>query len=352
MSHLHDLSRAVAHAAAHALDRLRALRHTMTTLPRRRCPATSGAPLQRALHATRGIGSAPLVLLVLGATFGLPGQAAALCWIDAPTRVSADQLPAGDARLALMNRVAQRVHALVKGNADLQSLTDTRVRSRWQIGGPGGPARTLWYQARDHRASMWVGDCGVLEGADRLPARASVVVEVNGTSNLFNGPPLVSDEGLVAWAEPTVARHVQGRPLYFGWKLVLTKTGQPPWVPVTQAEFLDFAAREMARQAAATGDNPWLRQQREALQRYRASLDARALAAQARNGWVWQHPDVPAERWPKLVKLDPAFPWDANPQRAQIVSLTIQGADAQAAAMERALHSIDLAGFEALFELR
>lgn len=294
----------------------------------------------------------PLALATL--LLALAPAAQALCWIDAGHPATADGNGGRNPQAAPMRQIAERVHAIVKGNAAMRSLEDTRVRSRWQIGGPGDPAWTLWYQARDHRRSMWVGECGVLEGADRLPARASVVVQVNGTSDLFNGPPEIDDEGLRAWREPTVVAQVQGRPLYFGWQLVLTPSGRPPWVPVSNAEFLDFAAREIARQqAGGGGPTPYWQQQREALARHRATLDAAALAAPARAGWVWQHPGVPAERWPLLVKLDPAFPWDrARPQRAQIITLKIQGADAQAATMQRVLNTIDLAAFESMLQAR
>jgi hypothetical protein len=299
------------------------------------------------LTATRG---AALALLLFTAC-----RASALCWIDAEHPKAADLTPVADPRIAASRQTAHRIHALLKANAAMQSLQDTRLRSRWQIGhGVGGPARPLWYQARSHRRSMWVGECGVLEGADRLPPTASVVVQVNGTSDLFNGPPEIDDEGLRAWREPPVVGQAQGRPLYFGWQLVFTKTGRPPWVPVSTAEFLDFAEREIARQQAASGGhNPFWITQREALRQHRAALDAAALAAPARNAWVWQHPGVPIERYPLLVKLDPAFPWDrADPQRAQIVSLKIQGAEPHAAAMQRVLETLDLKAFEALVQPR
>jgi hypothetical protein len=281
------------------------------------------------------------------------GSAQALCWIDAEHPKAADGIATSDQRVATSRQLAHRIHAIVKGNAAMQSLQDTRVRSRWQIGhGAGVPARSIWYQARDHRPSMWVGECGLHESADRLPPKASVVVQVNNTNDLFNGQPEINDESLRAWREPPTVGQVQGRPLYFGWQLVFTVTGRPPWVPVSTAEFLDSASREIERQVAANGGNFWVIQ-RAALERYRASLSATALAAQARNGWVWQHPGIPIERYPLLVKLDPSFPWDrANLQRPQILSISIQGTEEHAQTMQRVLQTLDLAAFEALVQAR
>ncbi len=293
--------------------------------------------------------------LVAACAVGLVNLSAhALCWIDAEHPKAADNTPTTDARVATSRQLAQRIHAIVKGNAAMQSLQGTRVRSRWQIGhGAGVPARSIWYQARDHRQPMWVGECGVLEGADRWPPRASVIVHVNHVNDLFNGPPELDDESLRAWREPPVVGQAQGRALYFGWQLVFTPTGRPPWVPVSTAEFLDFASREIMRQHAANGGGAFWVAQRAALERHRAGLTADALAAQARNAWVWQHPDVPAERYPLLVKLDPAFPWDrSNPQRAQIVALSIMGSEEHAQTMQRVLQTLDFAAFEALVRPR
>lgn len=296
-----------------------------------------------------------IALYAIYALFNPAEAGEGLCWTTLEAPRSADNLAAADPRIAPMRRVAQRIDAIVRGNAAIQSLAETRMRTRWQVGNALGgraqaPARGLWYQARNHRRSMWTGTCGVIDGADRLPPTASVVVEVNRTENLFNGPPEFRDEQLTAWREPVVAGEAQGRTVWFGWQIVLTSTGRPPWVPVSNAEFLDFVAREYDRQQAGSGGpNPWLVQQRALLARYRASLDAATLAAPARAGFVWQHPDVPPERWPRLVKVDPAFPWSPrDPQQVHLISLKIQGADAHAAAMQEAMQTLDLAALQGL----
>ena len=282
-----------------------------------------------------------------------PAQAATpLCWSDDEHPRTADQLAVTDARVAVTRRLAHRINALLKSNAAMQALPETRLRSRWQIGGLFNlPARPLWLQARDHRPSMWVGSCGVLEAADRLPPRASVVVQVNITSDLFKGEREIYDEQLTAWREPQATGHVNGHPLTFGRQLVLTSTGRPPWVPVPQASYLDFVEREFDRQQAAHGATPYWDQQRTIVRAFRARLSAAELAGQARLGWTGQHPDVPLERWPRLVMIDPAFPWDRrDPQRAQIIRIVVQGSEAWEAPMQRVLQTLDLSAFEALMQ--
>lgn len=319
---------------------------------------------------------APLLALLLA--LGSPA-ARAMCWIDAEHPRTADLLSVSDPRVAPLRQLARHINALLKAQPELQSLPESRMRSRWQIGtAVGVPARTLWFQARDHRREMWVGDCGVLEGADRLPARASVVVQVNATSDLFNGPPEIDErepQGLRAWREPTVVGQVGGRPLYFGWQLVFTASGRPPWMPVTQAEYLDHVERELGRQqaeidrtrqeamarlarsAGAPGagalppPSDYVPRQLATVRAFRAGLSPEALAGPARLGWTGQHPDVPAERWPRLVKLDPAFPWNRNdPLRVQLVVLKVQGAPPHDQAMQRLLHGLDLAAFDAMLQ--
>ena len=292
-------------------------------------------------------------LLAAGASALRPAHAAApLCWIDDEHPRTADQLAVTDARVAATRRIAHRINALLKANAAMQALPETRLRSRWQIGGLFSlPARPLWLQARDHRPSMWVGSCSVLDAADRLPPRASVVVQVNTTTDLFDGPREIYDEQLTAWREPPVTGQVDGRPLTFGRQLVLTTTGRPPWVPVPQASYLDFVEREFDRQQAANGASAYWTQQRATVRAFRARLTPAELAGPARLGWTGQHPDVPLERWPRLVMIDPAFPWDRrDPQRAQIIRIVVQGREAWEEPMQRVLQTLDLAAFEALMQ--
>lgn len=334
------------------------------------------APRSRLLPPLPALPGAALLALVLALASPV---ASALCWIDAGHPRTADGLSTADPRVAPLRQVALRINALLKANPDLQALPESRLRTRWQIGSAtGAPARTLWLQARDHRRSMWVGECGVLDGADRLPPRASVVVQVNATGDLFNGAPEIDErepQGLRAWRDPPVVGQVGGRPLYFGWQLVFTASGRPPWVPVTQAEYLDFVERELGRQlsesertrqealarltrtAGAPGagalppPSDYLPGQLATVRAFRAGLSPEALAGPARLGWTGQHPEVPVERWPRLVKLDPAFPWDRKePQHVQLIAVKVQGAPPHEQAMQRVLHGLDLAAFEALLQ--
>lgn len=279
------------------------------------------------------------LLLAAGAACSLGTQAAG-CWIDAEHPKTADNLAVSDPRVAPMRATARRINALIHANATFAALPHVRLRTRWQISGEtGAPARGLWLQARDHRQPMWVGECGVLEGADRWPPQASIVVQVNQTQDLFNGPPEIRDGQLTAWREPVVKGAVGGHPLYHGWLLVFTASGRPPWVAVTQAEYLDAVERDWAAL-------PALLAQARAL---RASLTPEQAAGPARVGWNGLNPEVPPERYPTLVKLDPAFPWSRDDrQRPQLLSLSVLGSGPHEAAMQQVLQTLDLGAFQAL----
>lgn len=324
-------------------------RRTATRPPARRRPI----PWQRLLRELALALPFAIALWTVHALFN-PAHAGAVCWTELEAARTADNLSAAEPRVAPMRAVARRLDAIVRAHPALQSLQETRMRSRWQVlnalgGTRAAPARGLWYQARNHRPSMWQGACGVHPSADRLPPTASVVIQVNRLGDLFNGPAEFRDEVLEAWKEPQAKGEVQGHPVWHGWMVVLTTTGRPPWTYVSNAELMDFAAREYDRQQAANGPNAWLAGQRAALARHRAAMDAASLAAPARAVFAWQHPDVPPERYPLLVKADPAFPWNRrDPQQVQVVAISIQGAPPHEAAMREVLHSFDYASVEAL----
>lgn len=83
---------------------------------------------------------------------------------------------------------------------------------------------------------------------------------------------------------------------------------------------------------------------------WRASLNAAQLATQARLGVNGLHPtEVPLERYPRLAKPDPAFPWDrTRPAHAQMLNLEVRGADRFEQPMQRVLQALDLDALEAL----
>lgn len=87
---------------------------------------------------------------------------------------------------------------------------------------------------------------------------------------------------------------------------------------------------------------------------WRAGLSAAQLAAPARLGLNGLHaPDVPLERYPRLAKPDPAFPWDrANPAHAQMVKLEVRGVDHFEQPMQRVMEALDLDALEALLRTR
>lgn len=277
--------------------------------------------MSRPTHRLRaGMAVASWLLAGLG---GMASAGAADCWIEDELPKTADGIAVSDSRVAPMRALAHRIEALIRANEAFRTLPDTRLRSRWHItSGIDVPARGLWLQARDHRREMWVGACGVLQGADRWPARATVIVQVNLTGDLFDGAPEIRDEGLTAWREPPRSGDVAGHALYFGRQLVFTPSGRPPWVPVSQAEYLDFVEREISRQRAeveanrrsalagvsaaqaatlvATFDRALAYQdaQREVGRRFRAGLGPDRLAGAARLGspcsssWIPTSPGI------------------------------------------------------------
>lgn len=225
--------------------------------------------------------------------------------------------------------------------------------------------------------------------------------------------PELCDEQLCAWRELFPTGEVQGRPLYDGHMLVITPDGRRPWVPVTTDEYLDFTERDLmrrhaeaqaavaAQQAAmapaareaqiqrvvegmrrvdpaqaarleqelraslaaevraieaaaarrrAQGQDDPVGRQLDRLRAYRARLGAAELAAQARLGLNGLHDEVqPAERYPALVRPDPAYPWDRlRPSRPQMLMVSLRGSGEFEAPMAEALRELDIAALEAL----
>jgi SAM-dependent methyltransferase len=83
---------------------------------------------------------------------------------------------------------------------------------------------------------------------------------------------------------------------------------------------------------------------------WRAGLSAAQLAAPARLGLNGLHaPDVPLERYPRLARPDPAFPWDrAHPAQAQMVKLEVRGVDNFERPMQRVMEALDLDALDGL----
>lgn len=124
------------------------------------------------------------------------------------------------------------------------------------------------------------------------------------------------------------------------------------------AELRAGMARDLAAQQAAEArrrarpgvdNNPWETQLRQ-VRAWRDGLGPQQLAAQARLGVDGRHArDVPPERYPTLARPDPAFPWDPkDPNRAQMIKVSVRGNGEFAAPMQRVLQTLDLAALQAL----
>lgn len=92
---------------------------------------------------------------------------------------------------------------------------------------------------------------------------------------------------------------------------------------------------------------------------FRSSLTPQQLAGQARAGCDGRHPDTPPERFPLLVKLDPAFEWDLthphphpHPQQLQVLVVHLQGNGEFEEPMRRVLQALDPREFEAMVRLK
>lgn len=111
-------------------------------------------------------------------------------------------------------------------------------------------------------------------------------------------------------------------------------------------------ARTARRKAAAGVDAHPLQTMLRRVQAWRASLSPQQLAAPALLGLNGLHdPAVPTDRYPRLVKPDPDFPWDRqHPARPQMLKLSVDGGDVFTEPMQRVLQRLDLKALQALVD--
>jgi hypothetical protein len=272
---------------------------------------------------------------------------------------------------------------------------------------PYGFHLILWAHPKD----VWgPGPCDVIPQADRIDPRAAIVVQANTVHSTLTQPDsAVRDEQIEAFVQPEQIGTIGRRPIYRGQMIVLTFDGRVPWVPLTTEEYLAFEERRLtklvaegdrniadanaragqydesgprkvyeemkktdpagaekfwtmiqgikaqaARDAAAAAKAPPIVnayvKQREDLRVLRASLTPAQLQAQAREGYTSKAPIRPVDTLPRLVKMDPAFPWDrANANRIRMMEIHFSGAGAPYDAMMRqVVETLDWAAIEAL----
>lgn len=113
------------------------------------------------------------------------------------------------------------------------------------------------------------------------------------------------------------------------------------------------ADRVAAQRRAARGVDPSpLLSMIRRVEAWRDSLSPVELAAQARLGMNGLHdPALPAERYPRLARPDPAYPWDRQqPARPQMIKLQVMGGDVFEQPMQQVLQRLDLRALQALVD--
>ena len=103
------------------------------------------------------------------------------------------------------------------------------------------------------------------------------------------------------------------------------------------------------RNNPALDDSPW-QTMLQRVRAFRAGLAPAQLAAQARLGLNGLQPTQgPPERYPLLVKPDPAFPWDRTaPARVQMLKVSVSGGDRFEGPMQKVLQSLDIEALQGL----
>lgn len=111
-------------------------------------------------------------------------------------------------------------------------------------------------------------------------------------------------------------------------------------------------ARTQRRKAAAGFDANPLQTMSDRVLAWRDSLTPQQLAAPALLGLNGLHDaTVPLDRYPRLVKPDPHFPWDRqHPARPQMLKVSVMGGGDFAEPMQRVLQRLDLKALQALVD--
>lgn len=114
----------------------------------------------------------------------------------------------------------------------------------------------------------------------------------------------------------------------------------------------EHEARTARRRAASGVDDAPLQTMLRRVQAWRAGLTPQQLAAPARLGLNGLHDDaLPADRYPRLVRPDPGFPWDREqPARPQMLKVQLIGGDDFEVPMQRVLQRLDLQALQALVD--
>ncbi len=143
--------------------------------------------------------------------------------------------------------------SLLKQLPTLRRIPEKRLRNNLFLGhfiaGFGHFARV---SAMLYPPAAWAeGECGLGKGADYFNS-GHVNITCNDPRLIFEHQPYAVRE-LEAYFEPPAAARLGDETLYHAgenWVVVLTPNRQPPWVPITVAEYLQFKTEEAEQRLA------------------------------------------------------------------------------------------------------
>lgn len=335
---------------------------------------------------------------------------AAPCWAESVAEPkSPDGIPVASPAFAPLHRAMDALEQMGRQNPGLARLPEVRLRASREIRDAEQPAsqpRDAALHLNGYGPKAWGGGaCDVIPQADRLGARAGISFFINNPLATLNR--FVQDDQLTAYLEGERGEAMQGWPVYRGCA-VLTADRRVWWLPVTVGDWLDYQAREQQRKIVAHDRdnarqlepfdlakaeaqaeavralNPKAadlalhvareRKRREpvghasiharraalqaelaAVQAHRQQLNAAALAEPYRLGNGPFRLPTPSEQalpLKRLVKLDPAYPWDGR-QRSRVQAIHVcpslleRNAD-YGPPMQEAVRALDFARIAAL----
>ncbi|MFT7721376.1 MAG: hypothetical protein QM788_00835 [Roseateles sp.] len=352
----------------------------------------------------------PSLLFTLALLCADSARAAACLAAPAAEPISTDGLPVHHAAFKPLHAAMDQFETQARANAGLLALPDVRLRITRAVLDSDAPQRRpreAVIHAQGFGPKTWTGDgCDIhAQAAQRIGPRAGFSVFINAPLATMNR--WAHDEQLTAYLEGERGEPLQGWPVFHDCA-VIAPEGRLPWVPVTVGEMLDYFEREQQRRLA-----DWDRRHAQALQPFdlaaaerraaqirpqnaRAADTLLAVARQRKAGEAGHHAQLARVRQQladelddlrrtragmsagqlaepyrlgtgrhrlpgageagralkRLVKLDPAFPWDArNRTRIQLLTVcasTHPNNPAYAQPMRDAIAALDLSRLAAL----
>ena len=152
-----------------------------------------------------------------------------------------------------LQRTARAVAAIVQKNTVfMQGNRPVRVRTTIDYGGWDRQSASVITTAYNQKA--WrTGGCKISKFADRGGGLSdgTIGIYINEPESMFGGQ--LGDAELKASGMPTPLGNIAGFPMYAGGgnkdnpRLLMSRAGYEPWVPVTIAEMLDWRERELKK---------------------------------------------------------------------------------------------------------